>query len=105
MPNIIRIRDLVEESNLNDIIFPVDKRTYLDDAHRINIDDLKEWILSGYTGGGSVTGTTSGTSGIDGVDGTSGTTPCNPISSNYIRVEIASGVCSMEGIIDCDYTL
>ena len=102
MPDIIRIRNLVSETNLDDIVFSVDKQTYLDDAHQIGIDDLKEWILSGYTGGGGGTGTTSGTSGIDGVDGTSGITPILEIPSNAIIVIVDT--CALVGNIDCDYT-
>ena len=100
MPNIIRIRKLVEETNLDEIIFPVDKVTYLDDAHRIGIDDLKEYILSGYTGGSS-TGGTNGTSGIDGVDGTSGSSPCTEVISNVIKIVVNSNPCGLDGILEC----
>jgi len=100
MPNIIRIRKLVEETNLDEIIFPVDKVTYLDDAHRIGIEDLKEYILSGYTGGSS-TGGTNGTSGIDGVDGTSGSSPCTEVISNVIKIVVNSNPCGLDGILEC----
>ena len=50
MANIIRIRDLVEETNLTDVIIPVDKVSYLDNARRISISGLTEYVLSGLTG-------------------------------------------------------
>jgi hypothetical protein len=65
MANIIRIRALEQEKNLNDIIFPVDKNIYGSNAKRISIFDLKTWILSGFTGGG---------------------TSCTGITSNVIRI-------------------
>ena len=103
MPDIIRIRNLVQETNLNDIIFPVDKESYLDDAHKIGMNELKEYILSGFTGGGgTASGGTSGTSGIDGVDGSSGTTPCKEFLSNEISIVVLD--CNLDGVIDCNST-
>jgi len=101
MPNIIRIRNLEQELDLNDVIFPVDHPSYTAVAKQISIDDLKTWILSGYTGGGTTGGTsgTSGVDGIDGVDGTSGTSPCITLVSNTITISIDS--CSLTGTIDC----
>ena len=101
MPNIIRIRNLENETNLDDIVIPVDKETYLEVAKQVSIGDLKTWILSGYTGGGS-TGTTSGTSGssgTSGLDGVSGTSPCITLTSNTIT--ISSDPCTLWGTIDC----
>ena len=100
MPNIIRIRNLVKEINLGGIIFPVDKTSYLANVQQVGIDDLKDYILSGYTAGG-VTGGTSGTSGIDGIDGIDGTTPCQLLYSNVIRIVISENTCELEGVIDC----
>lgn len=97
--DIIRIRNLVKEIDLNGIIFPVDKQEYLADARYIGIDDLKDWILSGYTA--SVTGGTSGTSGVDGIDGIDGETPCETLYSNVIRIIIDENVCELDGYIDC----
>ena len=98
MPNIIRIRNLEKETNLSGVTFPIDKQGYIENGKRIDISDLKEYILSGFTGGGN-TGGTSGTSGhdgldgIDGIDGTSGTSglsPCLELISNTIRIVIIS---------------
>jgi len=95
MPNIIRIRNLVKETNLSGVTFPIDKQDYTENAKRIDIADLKEFILSGFTGGN--TGGTSGTSGVDGldgIDGTSGTdgqSPCLELTSNTITIVIISG--------------
>lgn len=49
MANIIRIRNLEREHDLNNILIPVDKREYGEYAKVISIDELKAWILSGYT--------------------------------------------------------
>ena len=95
MPNIIRIRNLVKEADLSGVTFPIDKQTYTENAKRIDISDLKDYILSGFTGGNS--GGTSGTSGVDGIDGqdgdtgtsgTSGQSPCLVLTSNSIRIII-----------------
>lgn len=97
MPNIIRIRDLDKEANLSGVTFPIDKQSYQQYAKRIDISDLKEYILSGFTGNN--TGGTSGTSGIngidgiDGIDGTSGTSghsPCLELYSNSISIVIVA---------------
>jgi hypothetical protein len=54
MPDIIRIRNLDPEYNIQDVLIPVDKNSAsYDRAKIITATDLKEWILSGYTGGGS----------------------------------------------------
>ena len=50
MSNIIRIRRLEEELNLNNVIIPVDKESYGPECKQINILDLKNWILSNYNG-------------------------------------------------------
>lgn len=102
MPNIIRIRNLQPETDINDIIIPVDKaRPEYDQVRRVSANDLKEWILSGFTGGGgSTTSGTSGTSGIQGIDGTSGTSPCLVLDSNVITIQIVYD-CVLEGVIDC----
>jgi len=51
MPNIIRIRNLQQETNLTSgVTFPVDNDSYTENAKRINILDLKNYILSGVTG-------------------------------------------------------
>ena len=84
MPNIIRIKDLEKETNLTGAIFPIDNTGYTYNVRQASILDLKEYILSGFTGG---TGAgSSGTSGINGVDGIDGTTPCITITSNSIRI-------------------
>lgn len=77
MPNIIRIKNFDNETNLNgDIILPVDHTIYGSVAKQIKISQLKEYVLSGITDSSS--SGTSGTSGIDGIigldgqDGTSG---------------------------------
>ena len=44
MPNIVRIRNLVKETNLSGVTFPVDKQSYTDQAKRIDISDLKDYI-------------------------------------------------------------
>jgi hypothetical protein len=49
MPNIIRIRNLENETNLNNAIIPVDKDSYHTLAKKITGEDLKDWVLSGYT--------------------------------------------------------
>ena len=99
MPSIIRIRNLVKETDANfisGVTFPIDHNDYVDNAKRIDISDLKNYILSGFTGGGT-TGTTSGTSGIngvdgvDGIDGTSGISPCLTLTSNSIKIVIITG--------------
>ena len=75
MPNIIRIRNLEKENNLNDnIILPVDHSTYGTVGKQLKLYQLKDDIFSGITESNSIN--TSGTSGIDGVigiDGQSGT--------------------------------
>ena len=105
MPNIIRIRSLENEKDLNGIIIPVDKSGYTHNAKQVDIVDLKNFILSGFTGGTNIG--TSGTSGVDGldgvdgVDGTSGTTPCKEILSNSITIIVDT--CILNGEIECDY--
>jgi len=91
MPNIIRIRNLDNETDIENIIIPVDKGSYTSTAKQINVIDLKNWILSGFTGGTGGSGGTSGTSGINGLDGTSGISPCLTLQSNYIIISIMSG--------------
>ena len=46
---IIRIRDLVLEHDLNNIWFPIDKDTYSSNAKKISINDLITIVLSGST--------------------------------------------------------
>lgn len=99
MPNIIRIRDLINETDLNGVIIPIDKTGYTYNAQQINILDLKEFILSGFTGGTGGSGT-SGTSGVDGLDGEDGTTPCVSVNSNIITIIVNQ--CYVDGIIECD---
>ncbi len=98
MPNIIRIRNLVKEVDLSGTTFAVDKQIYGENVKRVDIADLKEYILSGLTF--EVTGGTSGTSGVDGIDGidgidgsdgtsgSSGISPCITITSNTITIDI-----------------
>jgi len=50
MANIIRIRNLDKELKINNILVPVDKDSYISDSKYITILDLKNWVLSGYTG-------------------------------------------------------
>ncbi len=50
MSNIIRIRNLTGETFLNNVIIPVDKDSYTSNCKYITILDLKEFVLSGYTG-------------------------------------------------------
>lgn len=105
MPKIVRIRNLVEEKNLNDVVFPVDKQSYLANAQQVGIQDLKDYILSGFTGSGS--GGTSGTSGVDGADAPS---PCFSTLSNSIRIDLPclftaeieclAMYCTLEGVIE-----
>lgn len=66
MANVIRIRSLKLEKDLNNILIPVDKDEYGTNAKKINILDLKSWILSGFTGGSN--------------------TSCTGITSNVIKV-------------------
>lgn len=73
MPNIIRIRNLELETNLSGITFPIDKDSYLSNAKRIDISDLKTYILSGFTGTSS------------------GSTPCTVLTSNSITISIIAG--------------
>lgn len=101
MANIIRIKDLDKETNLNGAIFPIDNTGYTYKVRQTSILDLKEYILSGFTGG---TGAgSSGTSGIDGVDGVDGTTPCITITSNSIKIVVLTD-CILEGNINCNAT-
>ena len=51
MPNIIRIINLQLDTDLSGATFPVDKLSYTENAKRVNILDLKNYILSGVTGG------------------------------------------------------
>lgn len=97
MPNIIRIRDLINETDLNGVIIPIDKTGYTYNAKQINILDLKDFILSGFTGT-SGSGS-SGTSGVDGLDGEDGTTPCVSVNSNIITIVVND--CYINGIIEC----
>ena len=101
MPNIVRIRSLVKESNfsvISGVTFPVDHQNYDQNAKRLDMADLKKYILSGFTGGGGTNGTSgtdgqSGIPGIDGTDGTSGTdgdSPCIELISNSIRIVIVA---------------
>ena len=92
MPNIIRIRNLEKETNLSGITFPIDNQIYTSNAKRVDIYDLKEYILSGYTSGTGTAGSsgTSGTDGSDGVSGTSGITPCLTLNSNQIKIIITA---------------
>ena len=41
---IIRIRDLVDEKDIKDILIPIDKIAYGSNAKKISIDDLAEYI-------------------------------------------------------------
>jgi hypothetical protein len=108
MPNIIRIRNLEQELNLNGAIFPIDNSGYTSVGKQVSILDIKNYILSGFTGGTSGGSGTSGTSGVDGIlgingtSGTSGTTPCFELESNHIVIGIYE-YCDLEGNIDCYY--
>ena len=81
MPQIIRIRDLVNEPNLSGVTFPIDKSEYFENARQVGIFDLKEFVLSGFTGN-VLTGMTSGTSGVDGFDGDPGTSGTSGINGS-----------------------
>jgi hypothetical protein len=75
MPNIIRIRDLEIETDLNDIIIPVDKNSYHSLAKKITGEDLKSWVLSDI---------------------------CTNIISNTIEMNIVGDPCAFLGYnIDC----
>jgi len=96
MPNIIRIRNLENETNINGgLIFPVDysgdtiNQGYTSNIKRIDLDQIKEYVLFDYTGSTSGTSGTSGTdgsSGLPGVNGTSGISPCHSYQSNIITI-------------------
>lgn len=44
MPNIIRIRDLISETNITeDILIPIDKNEYTDNAKKISLNDICEY--------------------------------------------------------------
>lgn len=105
MPNIIRIRNLVQEFDLNDIILPIDKNTYTENAKRISGQNLKEWILSGFTG---TSGGSNGTSGTDGTSGSSGI-GCPTYLSNVIEIKIITTDCNLNIIdvtcSDCSLTI
>ena len=50
MANLIRIKNLERETNLDNIVIPVDKASYLDNAKQISITGLTGYVLSGFTG-------------------------------------------------------
>ena len=50
MANLVRIRSLDQEHDLKNVIIPVDKKSYLDNAKRISISGLTDFIMSGFTG-------------------------------------------------------
>ena len=50
MANLVRIKNLDRERDLNNVIIPVDKITYLDNAKQISISGLTDFIMSGFTG-------------------------------------------------------
>lgn len=50
MANIIRIRNLLPETDLSNIVIPVDKQSYLDNAKQVSISGLTAFVLSGFTG-------------------------------------------------------
>ena len=93
MSNIIRIRNLDNEPNVNgELIFPVDysgnttNQGYTSNAKQINLDQVKDYILSNYTGTTSGTSGVNGSSGLNGTDGTSGISPCYGYQSNSIKI-------------------
>jgi len=98
MPNIIRIRNLENEININGgLIFPVDysgdtsNQGYTSNIKRIDLSQIKEYVLFDYTGSTSGTSGTSGkdgSSGIPGINGTSGISPCHDYQSNTIIISL-----------------
>jgi len=48
MPDIIRIKNLQPETNLNDVVFPIDHSGYTE-AKQTSISYLKDWVTSGIT--------------------------------------------------------
>ena len=84
MANIIRIRNLEPEYDLNNVLIPVDKNEYGQYAKVIHINDLRDWILSGYT---PVIPTT---------------TMAPPLDCTLEGILECSLDCSLEGIIECD---
>jgi len=96
MPNIIRIRNLDTENNITGgLIFPVDysgdtsNQGYTSNIKQINLDQIKNFALSNYTGATSGTSGTSGfngSSGNNGTSGSSGISPCHGYQSNIIVI-------------------
>jgi hypothetical protein len=50
MAILIRIKNLDRERDLNNVIIPVDKQIYLENAKKVSISDLTDFVLSGFTG-------------------------------------------------------
>lgn len=94
MANIIRIRNLEPERDLNNVLIPVDKNEYGEYARVIHINDLRDWILSGYTP--IIPTTTAGPP-----------TDCTLLGYLECTLDcglsgyISCGVCDLEGVIDC----
>jgi len=102
MANIIRIRNLEQELDFSGVTFPIDKDSYTSVAKRVSGDDLKEWILSGFTGssgsGSSGTSGTSGNDGLDGIDGTGSVGSSGTSGTSGIGVAGTSGTDGTSGI-------
>ena len=100
MPNIIRIRNLDKETNITGgLIFPVDysgdtlNQGYTSNIKRIDLAQIKDFVLFDYTGSTSGTDGTSGvdgSSGVHGSNGSSGISPCHAYQSNTIIISYSS---------------
>jgi len=82
MANIIRIRNLEPERDLNNVLIPVDKNEYGEYARVIHINDLRDWILSGYTP-------------------VIPTTTASPVLDCDLEGDIECLLCDLDGIIEC----
>lgn len=50
MANLVRIRTLINETDLKGAIIPVDKKSYMDNPRQISVSGLTSYVLSGITG-------------------------------------------------------
>lgn len=90
MANIIRIRSLELEKDLNNLLIPVDKDGYgTKNARKITILDLKSWILSGFTGNNVNTSCTGLTSNVIKVIVTGTTTTTTTTSTSTTTTTIS----------------
>lgn len=117
MANIIRIRNLQLETNMNNLYIPVDKDEPNEiNAKKISILSLKSWILSGFTGGNntSCTGITSnvikvivtGTTTTTTTTSTSTTTTTvSPLTSQIYFNNIANGALAVNNPLGRTFTI